>query len=141
MKPAGKADNGAAASASAEDFARDFAQAWQKGDSRGIGALFTPDATFMTLTGVWCEDRAAIEAAAGAEFEGIFARARLVTGRGRLRLPAPSVGLLTQRFVLSGLRHSDGSDAGRVAAVLTAVLNRDAEGGWLAVAGHFSAEA
>ena len=84
--------------------------------------LFAPDGDFLTLTGDWAEGREAIAQSLKGEFAGAFARAKLVTGRVKLRALGPHVMVVMQRFVLSGLRHADGSDAGRVGAVLSATL-------------------
>ena len=123
----------------AEGFARAFSQAWLMQDTAGLAALFAQDADFLTLTGQWCEGRAAIEWVMKAELKGAFARARLVTGRSKLRPLGPEMAIVHQRFVLSGILNADGTDAGRVATMLIAVLQRGAEG-WTAVSGQFAVE-
>jgi hypothetical protein len=45
-----------------------------------------------------------------------------------------------QRYVLSGIVNADGSDAGRVGAILSAVLVEGSEG-WQVAAAQFTAEA
>ena len=47
--------------------------------------------------------------------------------------------IVHQRFVLSGILNADGTDAGRVATMLIAVLQRGAQG-WTAVSGQFAVE-
>ena len=69
---------------------------------------------------------------------GAFARARLVTGRGKLRPLGPGAAVLHQRFVLSGLIDAEGRDMGRVAALLMAVLVARSDG-WKAVTLQFTA--
>ena len=54
----------------AEGFARAFSQAWLMQDTAGLAALFAQDADFLTLTGEWCEGRAAIERVMKAELKG-----------------------------------------------------------------------
>lgn len=121
------------------DFARAFANAWSTHDARSLAALFADDADFLTLTGIWAEGEKAITEALAGELMGAFARAKLVTGRGRIRDVAPGVALISQRFVLSGIVHADGSDAGRVGAILSATLVSGATG-WQVVAAQFTAE-
>ncbi len=121
------------------DFPRAFALAFSARDLGAIGRLFTPDADFVSLTGAWSEGREAVEEVLAAELAGTLARVRLVTGRTRLRAVAPGVAQVVQRFVLSGLSHPDGSDAGRLGVILTALLCEGAEG-WLAVSAQFSPE-
>lgn len=121
-----------------EDFIRNFTALWGQRDTVALAALAVVDAEMMTLTGVWCEGRPAIETALAAEFAGSFSRSRLVTGKTRLRALGPGAAVLHQRFVLSGLTDEAGRDMGRLGAVLSAVLTARTEG-WQAVTMHFSA--
>ncbi len=124
---------------SADGFARSFAQAWLAQDAAALGALFAEDADFLSLTGGWAEGRGAIERILKAEWKGAFAKARLVTGRAKLRPIGPGAAVAHQRFVLSGIRNVDGTDAGRIATVLIAMLVRQASG-WVAVSAQFTTE-
>jgi len=62
------------------------------------------------------------------EFSGIFARARLVTGKVLLRDLAPGVVQLHQRFVVSGAQGPDRADLPRFAAMLSVVMVTTAAG-------------
>ncbi len=126
-------------SESAEGYARAFAQAWLAQDTAALGRLFAPDADFLSLTGAWAEGRTEIERTLRAELKGAFARAKLVTGRAKVRPIAPGAAVVHQRFVLSGVLNADGSDAGRIGAILMAVLVWEA-GVWSAVSAQFTAE-
>ena len=126
-------------SESAEGYARAFAQAWLAQDTAALGRLFAPDADFLSLTGAWAEGRTEIERTLRAELKGAFARAKLVTGRAKVRTIAPGAAVVHQRFVLSGVLNADGSDAGRIGAILMAVLVWEA-GVWSAVSAQFTAE-
>ncbi|MEI2808042.1 SgcJ/EcaC family oxidoreductase [Albidovulum sp.] len=121
-------------------FPRAFADAWAARDARAMAALFAADADFLTLTGHWAEGRKAIAAVVAGEMAGAFARAKLVTGRAKARSLAPGVAQVMQRYVLSGIVNADGSDAGRVGAILSAVLVEGSEG-WQVAAAQFTAEA
>jgi len=123
---------------SAEDFARSFAAGWIARDAAALAALMTEDADMLSLTGAWSEGRGAITATLRGELQGLFARARLVTGRSKLRMLGTDRAVLHQRFVLSGLRGPEGQDMGRVGALLIAVLEQRPEG-WRAVALQFTA--
>ncbi len=123
----------------AETFSRAFSQAWLAQDTATLATLFTEDADFLSLTGNWAEGRKDIERTLKSELQGAFARARLVTGRVKLRPLGPDTAVVHQRFVLSGVLNADGSDAGRVGTVLMAVLQR-ATAGWSAVSAQFTAE-
>lgn len=127
------------ASENAEGFARSFAQAWLAQDATALAAHFAEDGDFLSLTGAWAEGRPAVERVLKAELKGAFARARLVTGRAKLRALGPGLAVVHQRFVLSGVRNEDGSDAGRIGTVLIAVLAEQPTG-WVAVSAQFAAE-
>ena len=123
---------------SPDDFSRSFVQAWGVRDAQALAALCAEDAEMLTITGLWCEGRPRIHEVLQAELDGAFTQSRLVTGKARLRPLGPGAAVLTQRFVLSGIVDEDGRDAGRVGAVLSAVLLARADG-WQASTLHFVA--
>ncbi len=125
---------------SPDQLPRRFAAAWSARDAEQIAALFAEDADLLSLTGRWAEGRKAITETFAGELAGAFLRAKLVTGRVKLRDLAPGVAQVMQRFVLSGILNPDGSDAGRVGAILSAVLVEGPEG-WTVAAAQFTAEA
>lgn len=120
-----------------EDWARAFATAWGAGNATALTALMTPEAAMLGLTGGWAEGRDAVLKMLAAERAGVMVRARLVTGRARLRPLGPVV-LLHQRFVLSGLVDAGGQEMPRISLHLTAVLT-PAEPGWQAESLTFAA--
>ena len=122
------------------DLPRAIAHAWGTRDARALAGYFAPDADFLSLTGGSAEGAKEIAEIFAGELAGAFSRARLVTGKTKLRPVGAEVVVLTQRFVLSGLIHEDGSDAGRIGAILSATLGRTAEG-WEIVAAQFVPEA
>lgn len=121
-----------------EEFPKQFAAAFAAGDSGAITAFLAEDAQVLTLTGAAVEDAAAAESAFAAEFGGIFASARLVTGRQRLRPLGPGGAVLHQRYVVTGARDAEGQEMPRFGAMLTVVLLARADG-WRAVSFSFSA--
>jgi uncharacterized protein (TIGR02246 family) len=121
-----------------DDFSKAFVAHWSARDARGIAFLCAEDAEALTLTGLWCEGRTRIAEVLGAELAGAFSQSRLVTGKGRLRPLGPGAAVLSQRFVLSGIVDAEGRDAGRVAAMLSAVILARADG-WQAATLHFVA--
>jgi ketosteroid isomerase-like protein len=110
-----------------DDFSRQFAASFGAQDAKALAALIAPDGTAQTLTGAWAEGRAEAAAIFQAEAAGIFARAKLVTGKGTLTPLGPETTLLRQRFVVSGAVAEDGSDLPRIAAMLVAVLVQRAD--------------
>jgi len=121
------------------DLPRAFATHWSTRDAGALAALFAEDGDFFSLTGGAAEGRAAIAEVLAAEFAGAFARARLVTGRTRVRPLGPHAAVVLQRFVLSGLVHADGADAGRLGALLAATLSATPQG-WVVVTAQFVPE-
>lgn len=121
-----------------DEFSKAFVARWSARDGKALSALCAEDAEALTLTGVWCEGRARIAEVLDAELAGAFSQSRLVTGKGRLRPLGPGAAVLSQRFVLSGIVDASGRDAGRVAAMLSAVLLARADG-WQATTLHFVA--
>jgi uncharacterized protein (TIGR02246 family) len=122
----------------AEDFPRAFAQLWGARDAAGIGELLAEDADMLSLTAGLAEGRGAIIKLLEGEMAGAFSQSRLVTGKTRLRPLGPGAAVLHQRFVLSGLVDEAGRDAGRIGAVLIAVLVARPNG-WQAISLQFSA--
>lgn len=85
-----------------EDFPRHFAAAFAAQDIATLTAFFAPDASLQSLTGAWAESLEEIASVFDSEAAGIFARARLVTGKGSIRPLNPFAALLRQRFTISG---------------------------------------
>ncbi len=122
----------------AEEFPRAFASNWGARDAAGLAALLAEDAVVLSLTGGWAEGRRAIEALFAGELAGAFSQSRLVTGKISLRPLGPGAAVLHQRFVLSGMVDETGRDAGRVGAMLIAVVVAKPLG-WHAISLQFSA--
>lgn len=121
----------------AEEFPRAFALNWGARDAAGLAALLTEDADVLSLTSGWASGRRAIETLFAGELAGAFSQSRLVTGKISLRPLGPGAAVLHQRFVLSGIVDESGRDAGRIGAMLIAVLVAKA-GGWQAISLQFS---
>ena len=120
-----------------DDFGKLFAGAFGRQDATGLAEMLAEDADVVTLTGAVVEGAEAAEAAFGGEFAGIFAAARLVTGKLKMRALGPGGAILTQRFVVSGARDAAGGEVPRFGAVLTAVIVARVDG-WRAVSLTFS---
>jgi ketosteroid isomerase-like protein len=121
-----------------ETFPRLFAAAFAAQDSEALAAFFAADASLQSLTGLWAESPEEIEAAFAAEAAGIFARARLVTGKGSLRPLNPFAALLRQRYTVSGAVDESGAELPRFATILVAVLERN-NTAWLVQSLSFTA--
>lgn len=118
-----------------EDFLPAFTQGFVARDAGAVAALLAEDGQGLTLTGQWCDGRAASEAAWAAEFAGLLAEARLVTGKGRIQPLGPGAQVLHQRFILTGLRDETGAELPRLTVVLSAVILARPDG-WKALTLH-----
>lgn len=108
-----------------EDFTRAFAFAFGDRDAKALADLIAPDGTVQSLTGIWAEGRDEAEAAFAAECAGLFARARLVTGKGSVLPLSTEHALLRQRFVVTGAVEENGTEMPRFGAMLVALLQSD----------------
>ena len=104
----------------ADDFARQFSAAFAA-DGGAIGRLLDDEAQVLTLSGQYLTGRDEAARAFAAEFAGLFATARLVTGKATLRWLGPGAAVLHQRFVVTGAQSAPGAEMPRFAAVLSAV--------------------
>lgn len=108
-----------------EDFTRAFAFAFGDRDAAALADLVAPDGTVQSLTGIWAEGRDQARQAFAAETAGIFARARLVSGKGSVLPLSAEHALLRQRFVVTGALEETGAEMARFGAMLVAVLHSD----------------
>lgn len=113
-----------------EDFPRHFSAAFASQDADALAAMFLPDATLQSLTGLWAESPEEIRDGFATEAAGIFRAARLVTGKGTLRDLGPHAMLLRQRYMISGAQDQSGAELPRFAAMLVAVMEKN-DGAWL----------
>ncbi|MBC7738689.1 MAG: DUF4440 domain-containing protein [Candidatus Saccharibacteria bacterium] len=111
-----------------EGFAKIFATTFATQDSAALVAMLAIDAQVVTLTGAVAEDAMQAGAVFEQEFAGIFAAAKLVTGRNRIRGLGPGVAMVHQRYVVIGARDETGRDLPRFGAAMTAVLLTTAQG-------------
>lgn len=119
---------------------RAFAKAWGARDAQMLAGFFAADADFLSLTGGMATGREEIAELLAGELAGAFSRARLVTGKTKLRPVGPEAAVMLQRFVLTGIVHADGSDAGRIGCTLAATMGLS-DDGWEIVAAQFVVEA
>ncbi|WP_227447598.1 SgcJ/EcaC family oxidoreductase [Cognatishimia sp. F0-27] len=111
-----------------EGFAEAFAAAWASREGDAIAALFTEDADFVNVTGLWWHGRAAIAKPHDYALKSFFARSELRPGRSETRRLAETVAVQRCRFRLDGQRTPDGQEAGPRHTILTFVLVRQADG-------------
>ncbi|MCM2561385.1 SgcJ/EcaC family oxidoreductase [Lutimaribacter sp. EGI FJ00015] len=112
-----------------EDIPRAFADAWMARDARALAALFTKDAEFVNVVGVWWHDRADIERAHDYALRSFFAETTLKPGVVRVKRLGEAVAVVQCRFTLTGQRLPDGRVAGPRRTILSFVAQRR-DAGW-----------
>ena len=110
-----------------------FAEAWMARDAGALAALFAPDADFVNVTGIWWEDRAAIEAAHRYGLTTFFRASTLTPGRVKLRRIGDEAAVVHARMRLTGQIAPDGGEGGPRSTVMVFVMERQ-DGGWTCVA-------
>ena len=123
---------------SPEEFPRAFFQAFTVQSAPGIAALLVEDGQALTLSGQSAEGRDPTESAWAAEFAGLLAKARLVTGKTSVKPLGPGAAVVSQRYVVSGALQESGQELPRFPALLLATIIARPEG-WAAVSMSFSA--
>ena len=115
-----------------EGFLAAFVAAWDSRSGAEIAALFTEDADFVNVTGLWWHGQAAIAKPHDHALKSFFAETTLRPGRTELRRITKDVAVLRCRFTLSGQLGADGTKGGDRQTILTFVLHSGADG-WRAV--------
>jgi uncharacterized protein (TIGR02246 family) len=115
------------------DFPLAFAEAWHSRDGHRIGALFSEDADFVNVTGLWWRTRSDISKAHDYALKSFFADTILKPGAIRTRLLAHDHAVVHCRFHLTGQIAPDGSPAGDRSTILIFVLEQT-DDGWRAIA-------
>lgn len=108
-----------------------FAEAWAARDADALAALFSEDADFVNVVGLWWEDRRAIARAHRYALESFFAESRLSVGKVKLRALG-DVAVVHARMTLTGQKAPDGSAAGRRTTILVFVCRKGPDG-WICV--------
>ena len=116
-----------------ESFPDAFAAAWATRDGAAIAALFTEDADFVNVTGLWWHGRAAIAKPHDYALRSFFAATTLHPGRRETRHLSPDIAISRTRFRLTGQHAPDGGTAPDRQTILTFTLQRQPDGAWLAV--------
>jgi uncharacterized protein (TIGR02246 family) len=105
-----------------------FMQAWSASDAKAIGALFAPDADFISPFGISAKGRADIETFYAAAFARGYAGSAGTAEIVSTRVLAPDVSLIDAHFTISGAHHEDGSARPEEKGIMVAVLRRGTSG-------------
>lgn len=101
-----------------------FVAAWNEHDAGALAALFTDDADFVNVTGLWFRGRARIEEAHAYGFERIFGASTMRVGNVKERKLSDVAAVLHARAYVTGQWQPDGSSADERRTVFTFVVQR-----------------
>ena len=112
-----------------EDVAAAFADAWNRHDMDDFAALFSEDANFVNVVGMWWKNRPEIEAAHRATHKTMFRDSRLEGVAASVVELSPGLASVHYRWTLTGASAPDGSPAGTREGILLLVLKKE-QLGW-----------
>jgi uncharacterized protein (TIGR02246 family) len=112
-----------------EDVARAFADAWNRHDMRDLANLFTDDANFVNVVGMWWKNRNEIESAHRAIHDTIFRNSRLEGRVASVVALAADIASVHYSWTLTGASAPDGSQAGTREGILLLIV-QDEQPGW-----------
>ncbi|TPK90635.1 MULTISPECIES: SgcJ/EcaC family oxidoreductase [unclassified Mesorhizobium] len=112
-----------------EDAAIAFADAWNRHDMDDFAALFSEDANFVNVVGMWWKSRAEIEAAHRATHGTMFRDSRLEGVVSSVVELSPGLASVHYRWTLTGASAPDGSPAGTREGILLLVVGKE-QAGW-----------
>ncbi|MGO2694032.1 SgcJ/EcaC family oxidoreductase [Corynebacterium casei] len=116
------------------DVAQGFAQAWNANDAEALAGLFMEDADFVNVVGLWWHDREHIRQAHAYGFWKIFRNSEMKLGRTSVRELGPDVAVVHAAWSMTGQESHDNREAGKRRGVISFTVQRQDNGGWLAVA-------
>ncbi|TRC72165.1 SgcJ/EcaC family oxidoreductase [Mesorhizobium sp. WSM4307] len=112
-----------------EDIATAFADAWNRHDMDDFAALFSEEANFVNVVGMWWKNRAEIEGAHRATHETMFRDSRLEGFVSSVVGLAPGLASVHYAWTLTGAFAPDGSPAGTRKGILLLVVKEE-QSGW-----------
>ena len=109
-----------------------FADRWNRHDTDGLAALFTKDADFVNVVGLWWHGQAEIRERMRANHAIMLKGSRLTNGTVRIKFLDPTVAVAHTAWVLTGERTRDGQAAPPRTGVAIHVAVKDGDGWSLA---------
>ena len=86
-----------------------FAESWNKHDMNAFAELFSPDAEFVNVVGIWWKGRAEIKAAHEFTHQTLFKNSLLTITELSVRFPTPQIAIARCRWKLEGHVTPEGS--------------------------------
>ena len=109
-----------------------FAESWNKHDMNAFAELFSLDAEFVNVVGLWWKGRAEIKAAHEFTHQTLFKNSRLIVAEVSTRFPAPKIAIARCRWKLEGHVTPEGAPLPVRNGILLNILRHEG-GKWLIV--------
>jgi uncharacterized protein (TIGR02246 family) len=117
-----------------EDVPAAFVDAWNRHDMQAFTALFTEDANFVNVVGMWWRSQAEIEAAHATAHATVFRNSRLDGGAASVIKLRPGVAAVHMAWELTGQTGPDGKPSAPRRGILLLVLTEEGDGWRIRVA-------
>ena len=109
-----------------------FAECWNRHDMQAFADLFTTDAEFVNVVGLWWKGREEIKKAHEFTHATMFKDSQLTISDVSIRFPAETVAIARCRWVLEGHVSPEGNPLPARNGILVNVLSRNAKT-WLII--------
>ncbi len=109
-----------------------FAETWNRHDMNAFADLFSEDAEFVNVVGLWWKGRTEIRDAHASTHRSIFKNSRLSLQEAATRFPVPGLAIARCRWTLEGHVAPDGKPLPARNGVLVNTLQRFG-GTWLII--------
>jgi uncharacterized protein (TIGR02246 family) len=107
-----------------------FTGGWNMHNAKIFSKVFTQDADFTNVLGMYRHGRTAIEEIHAPGFEGIWASSTLSITKSKIRFIKPDVAAVDAVWDLIGLKKQDGSDSPDRNGLLNFIMTKNNDG-WL----------
>ncbi|WP_349291205.1 SgcJ/EcaC family oxidoreductase [Loktanella sp. SALINAS62] len=110
-----------------------FQDAWNRKDAHALAALFSEDADFVNVVGLWWHNRADIERAHHYGLTTFFRNSTISARRVKLRQMSEDIAIVHTRWKLSGQRDKADEALGDRLGIMIFVAERSSTG-WIVCA-------
>ena len=112
-----------------------FVRAWNMHDMKAFGRLFTENADWVSVAGIWVKGRARIQAEHEEVHATVFKTSTLASTGTEVRLLRPDVAVIHFNWELTGQLDREGKPRGSRRGIVTIVATKQADG-WRISAGQ-----
>jgi uncharacterized protein (TIGR02246 family) len=114
-----------------KDMVLAFAAAWNRHDMDALAALFSEDAQFVNVVGLWWKGKAEIKAAHEFTHGTLFRSSRLEVSDVSVRFPTATIALARCSWVLEGHVNPEGTALSARNGILLIVVQHDGHRWWI----------